>query len=124
LVKELIVYDMAMDNAGGRAPMDLRKLSPEHAAMVDLAGAAAEVLFGYQGYSTSSRSDLADAVRHLAGTGLKPRHIWPRALRFVELYRHQIQHVARHLDQQGILTGQQVIDLMRHRPPPWQSSRW
>lgn len=124
-IDKLVIYDdvVAMDGMSGEA-IGHARLTPQESALVSLAGPAAEHRFHYP-YMQPGRGDIENATRLLAGTGLRIKDIWPRAQRFVELYRPRILYVARELYRTGSLDGDQFVALMRHRTArSWSSPRW
>ena len=56
--------------------------------------------------------DLADAERHLRGTGLRLVDLWPKALSLVDRYEPEIQTVARELFWRGRLSGIDIEGLI------------
>src|SRR6516165_15820 len=67
--------------------------------------------------------DLADAERHLRGTGLRLVDLWPKALSLVDRYEPEIQTVARELFWRGRLSGIEISTRSRRVEPGDQRSR-
>lgn len=115
---------IAQDGRGRtRARPRTNDRSPVTSALTCLAGAAAEARLLGGGYAADCKIDIADARRHLKGTGLTVEQVWKNvALPFADQNRDNIIAVANGLLSQGGLDGDELVTLLRSSG--WQSPRW